>query len=382
MNGIPAELSERYLQEVAELRCSGPLYDTHVHPYEVLFDRFAYQQDPSLPGVLSMPGKCYLPPAAGPVKFGEVPELGTELRPQRLIDIAVMLLGRMYGSVGPRVFSDQLSRSGLDRVLLLPVAAEGSDAAQFELRMQWIRDLYGDDDRFSLAGSIPPTLEGDQIEGYAAHLKERFAIRAIKCHPVVSGINLGTSCRKTWLEALLEGCHRLGLPVVIHGGRNNPYWACARADFGSLTHLRQLNFSLSGSPVILAHAGMHRCPLTEMEREALPVLKKMLARHDNLYVDLSGLEFEQLKLVLASVAPERILFGSDALYTPQWEVVATTVHALHSLGAGWQQRFLQFSSTNPHKVFENVLLPADSDQKSRPPRETLTSFSSTPLPSP
>lgn len=350
MNGLAPEESARYLAAVAELKSSCRLYDMHVHPYEVLFDRFSYQASDSLPGVLNMPGKTYAAPSTGALRFPEIAEFGNEPQSQRLLDVSVMLMGRIYGSVGPRVFLDHMKLSGLDRVLLLPVASENADAAHFDARMAWIRDLYGDDERFCLAGSIPAGLEGAEIERYAASLKERFAVKAIKCHPVVSGIDLGTSQRKAWLETLVEACHRQRLPLIIHAGRNNPYWGGSRGDFGSLRHLREIDFSLSHTPVVLAHAGMHRCPLREMELEALPVLKDMLNRHHNLYVDISGLGFEQLKLVFSAIDEERILFGSDALYAPQWEVAATTAHALHAAGMKWEESFIRFAGKNPEKI--------------------------------
>ncbi|HJV66442.1 MAG TPA: amidohydrolase family protein [Geomonas sp.] len=375
MTGLTAAQTAWYLAAVAELRSSCRLYDIHVHPYEVLFDRFSYGASQVGPGVWSLPGKSYAPPATGPLKLSEVPESCPEPRSQRLCDIGVMLLSRVYGSVGPRVFLDHMELSGVDQVLLLPVASEKSDSAQFDLRMQWILDLYGADPRFWLAGSIPPAVEWDEIERYAASLKKRFGIRALKCHPVVSGIDLGTGRGKAWLEALLEACQRLALPLVIHGGSNNPYWGGARGNFGSLRHLVEINLSLSRFPVVLAHAGLHRCTTAEMKADGLALLKQMLDRHNNLYVDISGLEFEQLSLVVDSIGQERILFGSDALYAPQWEVVAATVHALRRSGRGWQDRFLQYASINPQKVFDTAVPCAETAAASRSAIDNLTKSS-------
>jgi predicted TIM-barrel fold metal-dependent hydrolase len=349
MKGIGTEETARYLCALAEIRSSCHLYDTHVHPYEVIFDRFSYEESET-PGILTMPGKSYVPASAGAVRFSEAADFNSDPRSERLRDISVMLLGRIYASVGEKVFRDQMEQSGVDTVLLLPVAAESSTAGEFESRMEWVHAFYRDRKRFRLAGSIPPSLGAEEIEPYAARLKQRFGIVAMKCHPVVSGIDLGSAARRGWLQMMLQACHRLELPLIIHGGRNNPYWGGSRGNFGSIAHLREIDFSLSRHPVVLAHAGMHRCPHHEMAQEALPMLKKMLGRHPNLFVDISGLGFEQLKLVLGAMEPERILFGSDALYAPQWEVAVMTLHALKELGMRWEETFAAFAGSNPRKT--------------------------------
>lgn len=351
MKGLGLEQSARYLSLLRELRSSCRFCDIHVHPYEVLFDRFSYDSDSSLPGVLSLAGKGYRGPALSQFNFPGTAFFSEE-RPasQRLREISVMLLQKVYGSVGERVFLDHMELSAMDRVLLLPVAPEVSGAAHFDGRMRWVRELYGDRDRFWIAGCIPAALEGEEIGAYAGALRERYGIRAMKCHPVVSGIDLGTSVRKRWLELMLVACRDLKLPLLLHGGRNNPYWSGSRGDFGALSHLSGIDFSLSDHPVILAHAGFHRLSLQEIREEGLPMLARMLERHENLYVDISGIGFEPLKQVLQSVPRERILFGSDALYVPQWEAVTMTLHALEELGLKLEQSFIELASINPNRI--------------------------------
>ena len=347
MKGLGPEESAVYLSVLRRLVSSCRLYDTHVHPYEVLFDRFSYDSESSSGGVLNLPGKSYAAPCLRQFKFPETADFSDEERSQRLRDISAMLLRNVYGSVGERVFVDQMDLSGIDQVLLLPVAADSGDAAHFDSRMRWVKRIYPDEERFWIAGSIPPALSSLEIAPYARAMKKQYGIRAMKCHPVVSGIDLGTSQRKEWLEATLAACHELKLPLIIHGGRNNPYWGGKRGDFGSLMHLRDINFSLSQEPVVIAHAGFHRCDIREIEQEGLPMLEKVLRRHHNVYVDISGLGFEPLKLLLQSVDCERILFGSDALYSQQWEAAAMTMHALKELGMKLEESFVQLASINP-----------------------------------
>jgi predicted TIM-barrel fold metal-dependent hydrolase len=342
----PVETAE-YLAVLQSLRQSYPLYDMHVHPYEVLFDRFTYEDESTLPGVLSLAGKSYTAPSVSKFNFPEMGDFNDDPRSQRLQEISVMLLRKVYGNVGEQVFIDQMTLSGIDKVLLLPIAAESSTPNQFHSRMRWVKRFYTDEERFWIAGSIPGAMTGDEVRPYVRALRRDYGVRAIKCHPVVSGIDLSTGMRKEWLEELLAACHESRIPLIIHGGRNNPYWGGSRGNFAALENLKDINMSLSGNPVILAHAGFHRCKTSDIEQEGLEILDRMLQQHPNLYVDISGLTFEPLKMVLRSVAGNRILFGSDALYSSQWEAVTMTLHALRDLGMAVEENFIQYASINP-----------------------------------
>jgi predicted TIM-barrel fold metal-dependent hydrolase len=350
VKGLGSEENSWYLSALRTLRSSCRFYDVHVHPYEILFDRFSYDSDYSNPLLLNLPGKSYTAPSLSQFQFPETAEFNDEPRSQQLRDISVMLLRRVYGSVGEQVFVDQMNLSAVDQVLLLPAAPDSSDAPPFDDRMRWVKKLYGNQEKFWIAGCIPPSVSGEEIRQCAANQQQQYGIKALKCHPVVSGIDLGTTKRKEWLEMMLLACRQLKLPLLIHGGRNNPYWGGSRGNFGSIGHLKEINFSLSQHPVILAHAGLHRCSIREIKQEGLPILKKMLESHANLYIDISGIGFEPMKLVLQSVESDRIIFGSDALYVPQWEAVTMTMHALKELGMQWEERFVQLASINPKRI--------------------------------
>lgn len=353
MKALSPEECSRYLAMVKSLRASYPLYDTHVHPYEVLFDRFIYDET-AHPGVLSLTGKTYASPLANNFKFPEIGYFSEDPRSQRLQDISVMLLKNVYAFVGEQVFIDQMELSGIGQALLLPVASESGTPEQMHERLNWVKHYYRDEEKFWTAGSVPGSLEGSELRRYVGNLKAVHRIKAIKCHPVVTGIDLGAGSKKEWLEELLAACGAAELPIVIHGGRNNPYWGGGRGDFGALDHLSGINISSSCRPVILAHAGFHRCKSTEIEGDGLRVLDKMLQSHPNLYIDISGLTLEPLKLVIQNVDANRILFGSDALYASQWEAVILTMHALSESGMDPEKYFLQYASINPRKaIFED-----------------------------
>lgn len=353
MNGLGLEQISKYLSILRALKPSCLFYDTHVHPYEILFDKFAYAHS-SRPGVLTLSDTPYRAPSLSPFNFPATAVLdtdpGNDQRSPRLREISTMLLRKVYGNVGEQVFSDEMKLSAIDQVLLLPVAPDSGPVSHFDRRMRWVKETYADQDKFWIAGSIPPALSRAEIAPYTKSLKQQYGIKAMKCHPVASGIDLGTGVRSEWLETMLVACGELGLPLVLHGGRYNPYWGGSRGDFGSIEHLKEIDFSLSREAVVLAHAGFHRLSPQEIKLAGLPVLQKMLAAHPNLHVDISGLDFEPLKQVLQSVESDRILFGSDTLYYRQWETVAMAMHALKELGMELEQSFVQIASINPKRV--------------------------------
>jgi predicted TIM-barrel fold metal-dependent hydrolase len=353
MTGLGLEQISKYLSILRALKPSCLFYDTHVHPYEILLDKFSYAHTSS-PGVLTLSDTPYRAPSLSPFNFPATAVLdtdsGNEQRSPRLREISQMLLRKVYGNVGERVLGDEMNLSAIDQVLLLPVAPDSGPVSRFDNRMRWVQETYGNRDKFWIAGSIPPGLSCEEIAPYTRSLKQRFGIKAMKCHPVASGIDLGTGMRRQWLEAMLVACGDRELPLVLHGGRYNPYWGGSRGDFGSIEHLKDIDFSLSREAVVLAHAGFHRLSPREIEQEGVPVLRKMLAAHPNLHVDISGLDFEPLKLVLKSVEQNRILFGSDTLYYRQWETVTMAMHALKELGMELEQGFVQIASINPKRV--------------------------------
>ncbi|GFO68491.1 hypothetical protein GMLC_20700 [Geomonas limicola] len=363
MKTLPPETCAAYLGILAGIKQHHRLYDVHVHPYEVLFDRFTYQDSASAPGVLSLDGKGYSTPSIYHFRFPELTDLGNDSKSIRLQDISVMLLKKVYSFVGEKVFSDQMELGGIDKVLLLPVASESSSATQFENRLRWVTEYYSDQRRFAIAGSVPGSVPTDGLRDYILSQQVRFNIKAIKCHPVVTGIDLSRMARKQWLAELVRACGQCRLPLIIHSGRNNPYWGGKRTNCAALENLKRINFSCSGTPVIIAHAGFHRCTMSDILTEGLPLLKNMLSTHDNLFVDISGLTFEPLKVVIEHLPANRILFGSDALYAPQWESVILTLHALRVKGRRIEDDFIKYASINPRSlIFEektNVQYAAD-----------------------
>ena len=190
---------------------------------------------------------------------------------------------------------------GIDAALLLPIAPT---SGEFGRRMEWVKQHYQDENRFRIAGSVPNTVEIATVKRYVSTMKKEFDIKALKCHPVVTGIDLRSTDGKERMDAMLEACHENGLPLLVHSGKNIPYWGAERGNWASLEYLQDIDWSISGEPVVIAHAGFHGCGMGEVERDLLPIMKKLLRLHTNMFVDTSGIGYKILcKVCLLYTSP-------------------------------------------------------------------------------
>ncbi len=347
MTVLAAREIVRYFSIVDSLRRSCRFYDVHVHPYEVIFDEFVYPSDVAGTGIISLDGKRYRAPEISDLTLSTAPARNLARFSGDLRRISLIRLRHLYAHVGKRAFLDQMELSRIDSALLLPIAPH---AGGFDERMEWVRDVYGNDGRFWIAGSVPNTIGNADVCRYVSDLVTKHGIRALKCHPVVTGIDMRSRLAKERVEAMLAACRENFLPFVIHSGRNIPFWGDERGNCASLEFLGEIDWSISGGPVVLAHAGLYGCSAPEAEREMLPLLQRILSRHDNVFADVSGIGFDRLAMVLRAVHHGRLLFGSDALYEPQWGGVATLLHALAQSGSPVDEQFVQIASVNPAKT--------------------------------
>jgi hypothetical protein len=115
-----------------------------------------------------------------------------------------------------------------------------------------------------------------------------------------------------------------------------------------------MDWGISNEPVVIAHAGAFQCGVTELEKDVFPIIGSMLRGNDNLFVDISGLCFRSLTMVLSEVDNDRILFGSDALYEPQWASVVMLMRALEGKEKNVEESYIRISSENPSRtIFKN-----------------------------
>ena len=347
MKSLSAIEVSKHLSLVRSLKPSIKFYDVHVHPYEVLFDQFSYSFDLNQKNVLSVDGNRYRAPYVSELKLGEEVRESVMSRSFNLQKISLLRLRHLYGHVGEHVFYDHMDLCGIDAALLLPIAPS---SGEFGRRMRWVKQHYQDERRFRIAGSVPNTVEIANVKHYVSMMKREFGIKALKCHPVVTGIDLRSTGGKERVDAMLDACRENGLPLIVHSGKNLPYWGAERGNWASLEHLQDIDWKISGEPVVIAHAGIHRCGIGEVERDLMTVLKKLLRLHTNMYVDTSGIGYELLCKVLREVDHDRLLFGSDALYDSQWGAVVMLLQALKDSDSIVEDSFIRIASINPART--------------------------------
>lgn len=201
-----------------------------------------------------------------------------------------------YKLHAPEVIRFQLER-GVERLFALHYAHKPGMSRSLNT---FIADLCRTEPRVVGFGTVLPG-EPDAV----ATLEEAKALglRAVKLHCHVQGFAPDSS------ESLevFETCARLGLPVLIHAGREpksdkyrvDPYTTCAAPRMESVVRaFPKLN-------ICVPHFGAN-------EYEAYA---SMLERYDNFYVDttmvVAGFFPDEPTATMITRRPERVMFGTD-----------------------------------------------------------------------
>lgn len=338
----------KYLDDIKHIKQSHALADVHVHPFEVIFSGLKYRKKAVDGRFYSQNESTYKPPEIADVRTAGTPSaacwnlVNENVRKKYLM----FNLGKLYHHTGRQVFLDQMAVSGIDTVLLLPVSRP--DSANDE-QLELLAAMFGDDSRFALGYAVARNVSRDRIAGKVARAASRHHVRAVKIHPAITGINVCERSGLEHVEAILGACREHDLRVVVHGGRSPEVQTRETITYGELDRLERVDWSLAGNPVVIAHAGVYGYDESEAG-PCLATLQRIMARHDNVMVDVSGLRHGLLCLVLAKIDPQRILFGSDALYCPQWRALVNLYHALQQTGSRTDGLFVKIASTNPVRV--------------------------------
>ena len=125
-------------------------------------------------------------------------------------------------------------------------------------------------------------------------------LRVVKLHCAVGQF----SPADPRLAPLWQAASSLGVPVVVHAGQVSPGDTSA----GELQELEPVLAAHPGLRVVLAHAG----------HPATAAAVELMARHTNLYADLTPVWDRPVELVTEDIGrfPGRFLFGSDAPNNP------------------------------------------------------------------
>ena len=342
----------RYLARAKEFKGSATLYDMHVHPSEVIFGECRYKQDSTTQGLYKTADYEFVSPRIEDAIVGRHPQERNIFKLITKPETIRANLLKLYSSTGSRVFNMHMELSGVDELLLLPVAPP---SGEIDTQMLNMEEMFGNYERFSFGWSIPTSVQNEDILKSVTTALERFHIKAVKLNPSTTGIDLRSTNGKERLECILESCNESKLPVVIHGGRSPLAQNPDASTYCLISNLMEIDWSISNSPVVIAHAGAYACKYQETEEEVIPSLQKMISHHSNLMIDISGLNVRNLCLVLKNISHDRILFGSDALYEPQWLVVVKLLLALEETTEYLDKPFITITSINPRRfIFQNA----------------------------
>ncbi len=314
--------------------------DFHVHPFDVLSDDTRYSPDPHIDGLYSRGLFKYRPPV-----LEDAPDegaAGTQAASDN--QRAYILSSRFtYNHTGPKVFKDQIDLVGLSGALLLPVARTSGKAHEMS---EVARTMFQKDQRFLPGCAFPVGLQPEQLVDYYHHARANYGALAVKLHPNLAAIDPVSRTGQELIQASLSAAGALDLPTIIHTGRTPCIEPAASREYGTIPHLASMDWTVSAAPVILAHAGCYGLTLSESE-ETLPILDELLEKHPNLMADVSNLEPPILRLVLEKISPERLIFGSDALYIPIWKAWLRFLQVLRTVSAHPEEDLVRMAALNP-----------------------------------
>lgn len=333
---MPKSDSPQLLLEWArDLGKTYPFLDLHVHPFEVLTGDIGFNPDPQIEGLFNKGLSHYHQPMLGDINL-------PQLKPddQRGLLLAARLI---YNHTGPKVLTDQIDLVGLSGALLLPVARTAGKAEEM---LEVSQKMFEKEPRVFPGCAFPIDIQPDKLAEFFRFARKRNGIRAIKFHHNLTGIDPLTKIGEEMTNATLAVAGELNLPIVVHGGRSSGLSPIECREYGTISRLAMVDWSISKAPVILAHACCY--DLTHAESvDAISILNNLLEKHSNLMVDTSNLQPSILQLVLGKVSPARLVFGSDALYVPIWKAWLRFLEALQLISTHPDDDLIRIASFNP-----------------------------------
>jgi predicted TIM-barrel fold metal-dependent hydrolase len=162
-------------------------------------------------------------------------------------------------------------------------------------------------------GMLVPFCRLDMSDGPLDEARRCLALgaRGIKLHPRAQHFGFDEVALRPVFELAAE--HRV--PILIHAGRGLPPIA------DQLQHLVEMH---PQAQLILAHGA-----IADLEHIA-----RVLTNHPNVVYDTSVWSATDVRALLASAAPEQILYASDTPYGTHPFGIVQLAHALHAAAAG------------------------------------------------
>ncbi len=333
-----------YLSIAKSIKGSHLFFDMHTHPFEVIFRANDYHPHPDQNGLYTTGESEFSPPQISELISMANDNVRDVSGIFRRPAVSWKRLSSLYAHTGEVVFEAQMSLSWIDRILLLPVAPpEGS----IDDQMPIIERMFQDREKYHFGWSVSNNIKNEDISESAMDAIDRFGIEAIKIHPGQMEIDPTSTSGKLRLEAILDTCNSLRLPLILHSGNSPLTRIPEAATFSTIDTFKDIHWDISAYPVVFAHAASYNCSIEEMKHHILPLLKKLMQQYHNLFIDISGLDISRLTQVFHYVPIERILFGSDSLYEAQWQVVVKLLYSLQQISSSLEEDFLNIISFNP-----------------------------------
>lgn len=337
------------LDQIREIKGSSVFYDIHVHPFEVMDGAINYVHSSNCRGLYSSVTAEYSVPGISGLDLRKQKKLTDPCHDKKMWNKMLQLnRRRIYAHSGPKVFSDHMDLSGIDKVVMLPVMAINESSDQ---QLQLLSDMFADDDRFLSGYCVPNDIPIDEIVGKIKWVVSKHNVKVLKIHPSLQGIDPATTDGKDRIERILAASKEENLKVIIHGGLTPDCKDPDAVAYGAVRNLQQVDWSVTPETVVIAHSGSYEHSLEELSRDVLPTLNCQLSQYPNLVVDTSGLEVDSLSLVFRTIDTDRICFGSDTLYENQWAAMVKMWCALQQSVSTPEDSLIEIASYNPHKHF-------------------------------
>ena len=338
----------RYLSTILNISKSVTLTDGHVHPYEVMYDQGRYEPNSQTEGVFSTGNVKYVPPRIGSFECNEGIGFSSDASEERAERMMLLALRCLYVHSGPRTCMDQAMIAGIKRLVLLPVAQPGRTA---ETRLAEMARIFGGDPRFILGYSLPNTLAAEEVEEDVRRNRGIYGIEVLKVHPNLSGHDLSSTAGLDRVNALLDSSKKNNLPVIIHGGPSPRMKCAAYRNNGVLQNLAKIDFGRTDWPVVIAHAGVYGLSFEEVQSAAIPILVKLLNKHEHLFIDTSSLSLSSIEVILKTVDSRRIIFGSDAFYEYSWKSAVRIFSVIEKIFSKYEDMFARIVGQNANNIY-------------------------------
>ena len=339
-------------EHISNIKGNNEFIDIHVHPFDVVFDDQNYLINENTKGVFSIKNATYSRPKYNPLQTDSI--LGGEILNADLKAYEKLLIyktRKIYAHTGPQVLYDHMKLSNVDKVFLLPVSGYMETNNN---KIENIQYMFGNDNRFVFGYSLPNSLSNKMIENDILYNINKFNIKLIKIHPNITGIDAGSKNGIEKIESILGVANNKALLVLIHGGKSTLLRHTNMSEYGTVEKLFNINWRLTKYPVIIAHAGTYGYESFNKNKDNISIIQKMMGIHENIWIDISGIPYEMLHVIFEYIDNDRILFGSDSLYTPQWQVVIKLFESLKKYCRNYEETFLKVMSINPLNIYSKI----------------------------